>query len=69
MLLDQRQVDKLMITAGRSRAAEAMGAMHTTKACTRQCHGCNLAQQHKRQNGEFVRVACPTCNRNVSLFM
>lgn len=69
MLLDQRQSDNSMITAGRSRAAEAMAAMHTTKACTRQCYGCNLAQQYKRQNGEFVRVACPTCNRNVSLFM
>ena len=68
-LVDEMQKDKMMITAGRSRAAESMAAMHTPKSCSRQCQGCNLAQQIKRANGEFVRVACPTCKRNVSLFM
>ena len=69
MLLDQVERDKLMITAGRSRKAEAMAAMHTPKSVMRQCYGCNMAQQRKRANGEFVRIACPACKRNVSLFV
>jgi len=63
MLLDQVEHDKLMITAGRSREAEAMAAMHTPKSVTRQCHGCNWAQQLKRSTGALTLIHnCPTPN-------
>ena len=58
-------MDLLLITVGRTLAAELLGARHTPQACMRQCwacnHGQNLGNKDKKRPRE-VEFKCPEPN-------